>query len=181
MAAHGSEEVRQDGEVAAHPSRHIQKGGSMAELTEHKIYARILVYGYKSHTAERVVYLRTGMEVDFAVRWRWWFEYLAALVKVHHPHRKVELSVGQQTVLLGEEWKAERTRNLLKDRRARLKRLEGEVVAPVDLFGFAEQAHEDKIAKCREDIRRLEAGTYHIPDFPDYRNEIKDCVKEVER
>lgn len=67
------------------------------------IAARILVYN-GSH-AEKVIYLRTGMDVDFAIRWRWYFDYLAALVKVHHPKRKVELYIGPQNVKLGQESK----------------------------------------------------------------------------
>lgn len=138
------------------------------------ICARILIYD--GLYPEKVIYLRSGMDIDFAVRWRWYFDYLAALVKVHHPKRKVELSVGVQDVLLGQEWIDFRTANLLKNRRAKLKRLEMEIVED-DLFNFKSQDHQTKISKVKKEIEQLENGTYPIPVFPEYVNEIKKWIK----
>ena len=122
------------------------------------IAARILVYN--GLYAEKVIYLRSGMDVDFAVRWRWYFDYLAALIKVHHPKRKVELYVGPQTVKLGQEWKDFHTANLLRHRRAKLKKLEMGIVED-DLFGFASQEHKVKIDSVKRDIEQWEM--VHIP------------------
>ena len=139
------------------------------------ICARILLYD--GLHAYRVIYLRSGMNVDFAVRWRWYFDYLAALVKVHHPKRKVELYVGAQDVKLGKEWRAYRTANLLRHRRNKLKELETKNVVD-DLFGYSTQERNEDIARVKKDIEQLENGTYPIPEFPEYVNEVKQWISK---
>lgn len=138
-----------------------------------KIFARILIY--EGSHPDCVVYLRTGMNVDFAFKWRWFFEYLAARVKVANPRRKVELTIKVTDTIYGEEWKELRTKNLLKHRRARLSKLEKMHIAD-DLFGFRSEEHQKSIDKCREEIRQLECGEYPLPDFPGYVNKIKDWI-----
>lgn len=138
------------------------------------IAARICVYN--GLYAEKVIYLRSGMDIDFAIRWKWYFEYLAALVKVHHPKRKVEFDFGPQDVRLGQEWKDWHTDNLLRNRKAKLKKLETGIVDD-DLFGFASQEHKAKIDSVKREIEQLENGTYPIPEFPEYVNEIKQWIK----
>lgn len=136
-------------------------------------FVRILLYDGAS--PDRVIYLRSGLNVDFVVRWRWFFEYLQALVKVKHPRRRVELSTGVSDVLLGEEWREFKTRSLLKHRQGKLKSL---LSSPVeaDLFGFSVENREADIKKVREDIAMLEAGEYPIAEFPSYVNEIKRWI-----
>lgn len=142
-------------------------------MESNKCFVRILVY--EGASPDRVIYLRSGLSVDFVVRWRWFFEYLQALVKVKHPRRKVELSSGVSDVLLGDEWREFKTRSLLKHRQGRLKSL---LSSPVkaDLFGFSEEKREADIRKVREDIALLEAGKYPIAEFPSYVNEIKRWI-----
>lgn len=50
-----------------------------------------------------VIYYRSGMSPDFAVKWSWYFEYLAALIKVRHPKRSVFMYGGRQNILLGRD------------------------------------------------------------------------------
>lgn len=142
-------------------------------MEAHKCYARILLYD--GFTPEKVIYLRTGLNVESLVKWKWYFEYLQALVKVHHPKRKVELTTGVATVLLGDEWKQYKTATLLKHRKSKLKQLESTEVER-DLFGFAEEANNENIAKVKNEIEQLENGTYPIAEFPEYINEIKQWI-----
>lgn len=142
-------------------------------MKKHPIAARILVYA--GVHPFKVVYLRSGMDVDFAVRWRWYFEYLAARVKVANPRRKVELYIGKQDVLLGEVWVEYHKKNLLKHRRAKLAKLEKGVVED-DLFGFNAEKNREQIQKVKDDIAQLENGTYPIVKFPEYVNHIKDWI-----
>lgn len=136
-------------------------------------FVRILLYDGVS--PDRVIYLRSGLSVDFLVRWRWFFEYLRARVIVKNPRRKVELSSGVSDVLLGDEWREYKTRTLLKHRRAKLKALQSSPVE-VDLFGFAGEERNDDIRKVERDIKLLEAGRYPIAEFPSYVNEIKRWI-----
>ncbi len=122
-----------------------------------------------------VVYYRSGMSPDFAVRWSWYFEYLAALVKVRNPKRAVFLSGGRQDILLGKEWHDYRREVLLKSRQRKLKQLNMPVVDD-DLFGFKSQDNEAKKAKVSAEIDALVKDIYPISEFPEYINKIKDYV-----
>ena len=58
---------------------------------------------YKGYHPMEVVYYRRGMSIDFVIRWRWYFEYLAARLKVLFPREKVELLCGRIDLLTPEE------------------------------------------------------------------------------
>lgn len=47
-----------------------------------------------------------------------------------------------------------------------------------DLFNFAIQENKNKIAKTKKEIEMLENGTYPIPEFPEYINEIKKWIRK---
>ena len=46
-----------------------------------------------SNIVEKVVYYRI-QPIDTWLKWVWYYEYLAARVKVKHPRRKVTLTMG---------------------------------------------------------------------------------------
>lgn len=144
-------------------------------MVENHIAATIRMFDKSNLYCERVIYIRGNMSVDFALRWRWFFEYLAALVKVRNPHRRVELSFGNQGCLLGDEWREYRTACLLRHRKNKLKNLLSHVPSG-DLFGFSMADYLDEVKKVKADIKSLEDGSFPIPDFPEYRNEIKSWL-----
>lgn len=119
-----------------------------------------------------VVYYRSGMSPDFVVRWSWYFEYLAALIKVRNPKRAVFLYGGKQSILLGREWHDYRRGVMIKSRERKLKQLDVPVIDD-DLFGFKSQDIEAKKAKIRGEIDALLKDDYPIDDFPEYINKIK--------
>ena len=122
-----------------------------------------------------VVYYRSGMSPDFINKWRWFFEYLAARVKVAHPKRKVQLYIGPQDCMVGSEWHDYHRGVLLKSRQNKLKKLENFVVDD-DLFHFAQQDHDKKIAVIKSQIASLENDTFEFGEFPDYINKIKEYL-----
>ncbi len=125
---------------------------------------------------EDVVYYRSGMSPDFVTRWLWYFEYLAALVKVHNPRRRVELVKGPTDILLGKEWHDYRREVLLKSRRMKLKKLEKGVIDD-DLFHFKSQDNAAERAKVQSQIDALERDEFPIPEFPEYVNKIKQYTE----
>ena len=127
------------------------------------------------HHVEEVVYYRSGMTPDFVDRWLWYFEYLAALVKVKNPRRRVEFYKGPQEVLLGKEWHEYRRLAMIKSRNIKLKKLEKGVVND-DIFGFKSQDNAIEIAKVRSQLDALERDEFPIPEFPEYKNEIKKWI-----
>lgn len=127
-------------------------------------------------SVDEVVYYRSGLSVDFVVRWLWYFEYIASLIKIHNPRKKVTLFHGHQDVLVGKEWHDFRRQSLLKSKTNRLKRLQNSMFDD-DLFGFESQERELKIARLKMDIVALEEDRYTFDEFPDYINLMKKYIK----
>ena len=130
---------------------------------------------YKGYHADKVVYYRGQISIDMLEKWRWYFEYLAARIKVKHPRRKVELTIGRQTLLLGDEYVQEKIKNLLRHRRAKLQKLINTPVAS-DLFNDNQIDLEKKIEQTRAEIAALERGEYTGWVPPYYINEIKQWI-----
>jgi hypothetical protein len=145
-------------------------------MSSKKCIVKIAVSGETDYFhIDDVVYYRSGMSPDFVTRWLWYFDYLAALVKVHNPRRRVELVKGPTDILLGKEWHEYRRGVLLKSRMAKLKKLE-KGVADDDLFHFKSQDNEAERAKVQSQIDALEKDEFPIPEFPEYINKIKQYV-----
>ncbi len=144
-------------------------------MITNKICVKISIYSKDGIYCEEVIYLQGNMTIDFALRWKWYWEYLAALVKVRNPRRKVEMYFGNQGCLLGEDWIIYRTKTLLTHRKSKLAQLQNQVLEH-DLFGFAEKDKERNLDKVKKDIEELENKKYPIPEFPEYINKIKKWI-----
>jgi hypothetical protein len=145
----------------------------MSKIQPSWICVKITVY--KGYHADKVVYYRGQISIDMLEKWRWYFEYLAARIKVKHPRRKVELTIGRQTLLLGDEYVQEKIKNLLRHRRAKLQKLINTPVAS-DLFNDNQIDLEKKIEQTRAEIAALERGEYTGWVPPYYINEIKQWI-----
>lgn len=144
------------------------------EVCKAKMVAKITIFTQKEGDV-RVVYFRSGMTIDFVIKWNWYFSYLAALAKVKHPRWKVELTIVNQDVELGEEYKEKKIKNLIKRAKSKITQINNEI-ATTDLFGFSEQDKKDKIEKYTQRLKLLESGEYdgYIP--PEYINDIKKYI-----
>lgn len=125
---------------------------------------------------EDVIYYRSNHKLDYVNKWKWHFEYLAALVKVHNPRKTVRISIGYQDVKVGAEYIEEKTKSLLRYKKAALNRLK-KGVENDDLFSFKSTDNETKIKQLEQDIHDLENGVFNYAKFPDYINEIKRYLK----
>lgn len=125
-----------------------------------------------------VVYYRSGMTPDFVVRWRWFFDYLAALVKVNNPHRNVVFYTGPQSedIRLGKEWYEHRKAVMLKTANRVVNRLKAMPVES-DLFGYNASDRDRQLEEWTNKIALLEADKYPIPGFPEYINKVKEYVR----
>lgn len=124
---------------------------------------------------EDVIYYRSGMTPDFVTRWMWFYEYLAARVKVANPHIRVKLWHGPVDIMLGEEWHEHRRMSLLKSRKIKLKKLQS-ITPNSDLFGFARDDHGERINDIERQISLLENDEYYIDEFPQYINKVKEYI-----
>ena len=146
----------------------------MAEIKEDpQICIKIMVYD-KFHVDE-VVYYRNKLPMWIVEQWKWYFEYLAARIKVKNPRRKVELVICAQTLLQGEEYITVKSASFLKAKKGQLKRLQERPVVP-DLFGFSQDVRNKKIKALEGEIQALERGefNYYVPQT--YINTVKEWI-----
>lgn len=146
----------------------------MAETKEiPQICIKIMVYD-KCHVDE-VIYYRNKLPMWIVEQWKWYFEYLAARIKVKNPRRKVELVICAQTLLQGEEYITVKSASFLKAKKGQLKRLQERPVVP-DLFGFSQEVRNKKIEALESEIQALERGefNYYVPQT--YINTVKEWI-----
>lgn len=131
---------------------------------------------YKGCWVDEVIYYKYNLPLKLVQRWKWYFEYLAALVKVHNPHRKVELIICEQNSLCGKDYIQEKTKSLLRAKKIALKKNKLGYYED-DLFGFAKAEHDNKISNIQEEIDALKRGEfrYYVP--PTEINNIKTWIK----
>lgn len=128
---------------------------------------------------DETVYWRYDLSMDMMLRYRWYFDYLAALVKVHNPHRNVHLSIinisndenNKHASLCGDDY----VRWALPRRLAAKRRELGKYTKdePRDLFGFKEAENAEKAARIMKEIQDLENGHFNRWVPPVYINKIK--------
>lgn len=141
---------------------------------ENQICVKIIIY--KGCNDGEVIYYRNKLPLLIIEQWRWYFDYIAALVKVNNPRRKVELIICAQTLKQGQEYIEEKSRNLIRAKETKLKRLENTHVQD-DLFNYAKDEREKKIQAVRGEINALKRGefNYYVPVT--YINKIKKWIK----
>ncbi len=132
---------------------------------------------YNGCQVEEVIYYRNRLPMRIIEKWRWYFEYLAALIKIHNPRRKVELTICAQTLLQGQEYIDEKSKTLLRAKRAQVKRLDSTNIINDDLFGYQTQQLNARKERIQAEIEALERGefNYYIP--PTYINRLKRWLK----
>lgn len=130
---------------------------------------------YDKFHVDEVVYYRNKLPMWIVEQWKWYFEYMAARIKVRHPRRKVELVICAQTLLQGEEYIKVKSASLLKAKKSRLTKLIERPVA-ADLFGFNQEVRNKKIEALMAEIEALERGefNYYVPQT--YINSIKEWI-----
>ncbi len=131
---------------------------------------------YKGCWVEEVIYYQYALPLQLVQRWKWYFEYLAALVKVHNPRRKVELVICAQDCKCAEDYISEKTKNLLRAKKIKLKQTRTGTYVD-DLFGFAKAEQENKIAEVQREIEALERGEINFYVPPKYINKIKKWIR----
>lgn len=81
---------------------------------ERRFFVRIRFHeDTKNITLSKVYYYRNDMDFQFFIRWKWYFEYRAALLRVQNPHGFIELSHGSYEYVLPEDTYKKKVHNLL--------------------------------------------------------------------
>lgn len=129
-----------------------------------------------------VIYYRYKLPMNITLRYKWYFEYLAALVKVHNPRRRVTLQIGRQddkpsndTILCGQDYIDARTPTLIAGKKRTISRIQNKATE-ADLFGIHEEERKKKISTIQAEIEALERGEFNYYTPPIYINKIKKWI-----
>lgn len=132
---------------------------------------------------EDVIYYRYKLPMNLTLRYKWYFEYLAALVKVHNPRRRVKLYIGRQDdktldkiMLCGKDYIDSRIPTLIAGKKRTITRIRNKRI-DADLFGLRQAEREDEIAQLQSEIDALERGEFNYYIFPTYINKIKKWIQ----
>ena len=126
---------------------------------------------------EAVVYYNYKLPMHLALKYDWYFEYLTALLKVRHPHRRVILTIRRSDeCLAGQEYIDNKRPTLIKGKMRNITRIRNQPFTD-DLFNLARAERDAKIASIQSEIDALERGefNYYVP--PSYINKIKEWLK----
>lgn len=130
----------------------------------------------ETQIVEDVAYYRTKLPMNSVLRWQWYFEYLAARIKVRHPRRRVRLIILQQPdeLKVGTDYINKKSQTLLRAKRGQVKKLQSQTSD--DLFGFMQCDRNEKIETIQGEIAALERGEFNYWFPVEYRNNIKQWI-----
>jgi hypothetical protein len=111
---------------------------------------------------QKQVYFRNAMTFEFYKRWKWFFEYRAALLKVQSPKLNVELSMSSYDYELPRKVYIERLKNLIRARKSTLTK------------------YKNRIARVKKEYK--ETTLFPIkndPKYPEVEAKLKRLEKEL--
>ena len=146
------------------------------EIDRIEFVAKITVSGVDSHLVEDVVYYRRGMSFDMVMRWQWYFQYLAARVKVDNPRRTVRCFIARTDMMTTEEYIEWKRANLIKAQKAKLTKLKN-YPPQWDLFGYNRTEWLESVEKAEKRLADLQAGETDFYVMPEYANRLKKWLK----
>lgn len=145
---------------------------------ERRFYVAIR-HGEKESAAE-VVYFKNDMTFQFFIRWKWYFEYREALIRVRNPRSFVRLSHGSYEFKLPEDVYKKKIKDLL----SAAKRKRTEFQRKIDyarenwneLFPIDEHPKwikvEEKLKRYEDRVEALSKEYYELQDVEDYEKEL---------
>jgi hypothetical protein len=87
---------------------------------ETRIYAKILFGESGKSALAKCVYFRNDMTVDFFQRWKWYFKYRAALLRVKNPKAYIDYVHGPYEYILPENQYKKKLENNIKAAKSKL-------------------------------------------------------------
>lgn len=147
-------------------------------MIQTQYYVKITIY--KHGIGDKVVYYRNKLPMFLIEKYRWYFDYISARVKVNNPRCKIVVSIGPQDLLQGVEYVEKKVKSLLKAKVSLLNRLKKGVVED-DLFCFKSKSNNDKIEHLEKEIEALENGEFNYYTPPTNINIIKLYINQKDR
>ncbi len=89
--------------------------------TEKRIYVKIVFYkNDKYQTLAKTVYFRNQMTIPFFYRWKWFFLYREALIRVKYPRAYIKLEYGPYDYVLPKDIYKKKIKDLLAGNKRKL-------------------------------------------------------------
>ena len=133
---------------------------------------KISVGKRRTCSVDDVVYYRRYMDLDFVLRWQWYFHYISALVQVRHPELFVKTIISRVDMLTPAEYVEKKRVDLIKAQKAKLTKIKG-IPVKYDLFGYNQTERVEKVEAIEERLKNLESGVVDFWVYADYINKIK--------
>lgn len=137
-----------------------------------EFFVKISVGKRRSHIVDDVVYYRRYMDLDFVLRWQWYFHYISALVQVRHPELFVRTFIGRTDMLTPAEYIEKKRADLIRAQKAKLTKIKG-IPVQYDLFGYNQTERVEKVEAIEKRLKDLENGVVDFWVYGDYINKIK--------
>ncbi len=81
---------------------------------EFRFFVKIRKHSSGKSVLANVVYYKTDMTFEFFMKWKWYFEYRAALLRVKEPRAYVEYIHGNYEYILPEDIYRAKLKNLIR-------------------------------------------------------------------
>lgn len=107
---------------------------SLPNNTEKRIYVKILFSITGIQPLATAAYYRNDMTVQFYHRWKWYFDYRAALLKVKHPKSFVSLYQGAYDYVLPEVEYRTKLENKIRAAKGRITEFDGKLKNLIDTW-----------------------------------------------
>ena len=126
-----------------------------------KIFVKISISYHYYGSIDEVIYFRYGIDINTFSRWKWYFEYLVAKIKINYPKSKVFFEYGEQNLIFGNEYILKKKKDLLIRKEINLKKIEGDK----KLMLFEDELSTSKKNKLIQEIEDLKNNKFdfYIP------------------
>ena len=127
-----------------------------------KIFVKISISYIYYGSIDEVIYFRYGIDINTFSRWKWYFEYLVAKIKINYPKSKVFFEYGEQNLIFGNEYILKIKRDLLTRKEINLKKIERDK----KLMLFEDELSTSKKNRLIQEIEDLKNNefNFYIPN-----------------
>ena len=131
-----------------------------------KIFVKISISYIYYGSIDEVIYFRYGIDINTFSRWKWYFEYLVAKIKINYPKSKVFFEYGEQNLIFGNEYILKKKKDLLKRKEINLKKIEGDK----KLMLFEDELSTSKKNRLIQEIEDLKNNEFNFYIPSEYIN-----------
>lgn len=116
---------------------------------ERRLFVKIL-FAQRYHALAEVVYYRNDMTVEFYERWKWYFEYRAALLRVKSPRSIVIYYQGSYQYSPPKDELIKRLESKIRGKKAKITEFENKLQSAIknwnELYPIEQHPHWSKVS-----------------------------------